>query len=96
MTGGLIILGAIAFAVMCYACDRRANSAEVEGGIVTAKQVMQGVKNEWYSCTLLDLNGKPAVRLTGKDKDGEEYSGVFPISQADWYLLRNEGYEVEA
>ena len=56
--------------------------------------IRMGVARGWYTATLTRVGGKPAIRLTGKDANGNDYGDVFPISEHDWQILKNEGYSV--
>ena len=62
---------------------------------VSLENVRRGVKNGWYTCTLVRMQGRPAVRLSGKNTNGQMYSDVYPISEADWQTLKNEGYDAQ-
>lgn len=61
---------------------------------ISLENVRRGVKNGWYTCTLVHKQGLPAVLLSGKDTNGNTYSGVYPVSEDDWNTLKNEGYKV--
>ena len=56
--------------------------------------IRRGVANGWYTCTLTRVNGKPAVRLSGKTTDGKQSTDVYPVSETTWQTLKNEGYKV--
>ena len=61
---------------------------------VSIDNIRRGVANGWYKATLTRVNGKPAVRLYGKDTAGNDYGDVFPISEHDWQTLKAERYDV--
>ena len=62
---------------------------------VDIEDIREGVKNGWYTCVLTHKDDMPAVILSGKMTNGEEYNGVFSISESDWQTLKKEGYQVE-
>ena len=59
---------------------------------VSIDNVRRGVANGWYKAMLARVNEKPAVFLYGKNIVGQDSSGYYPISEADWQTLKNEGY----
>lgn len=61
---------------------------------ISLDNIRRGVANGWYTCLLTRVNGKPAVRLSGKTTDGWTSTGVYPVSEKTWQTLKNEGYEV--
>ena len=92
---GLIVIGClVAFAALAYAARPSATSG-MEDTPVSIENIRRGVKNGWYSCTLLVVDGIPAVRLAGKTRDGKIYSDIYPITPEDWKALQAEGYKVE-
>lgn len=88
----IIILSLIAAGV--WILSGSSSVRGMEDTPVSIENIRRGVKNGWYTCTLLVVDGVPAVRLTGKKADGKSYTGVYPISAEDWQQLKSEGYHV--
>ena len=92
---GIIVIGALAaMALIAAAAKPTADIYGMEDQPVAIENIRKGVQNGWYDCTLVYVNGKPAVRLSGRTADGRPYSDVFPITQEDWNTLKSEGYKV--
>ena len=97
MNDGLVILGILA-AVAFMAAVRKPKQSEIDGmkdEPVSAANIRKGVSRGWYQAVLTRVDGKPAVRLSGKSADGKQYTDVFPITQADFDSLQAEGYLIE-
>lgn len=62
---------------------------------VSIDNIRRGVANGWYTCILCRVEGKPAVKLSGKDASGNSYEDVYPVSESTWQTLASEGYNVE-
>lgn len=93
MNSGIITLGAlVAVALICAAAKK--NPQGLIEYDVKAEEIREGVQNGWYSAKLTIQDGHTAVILSGKMTNGEDYTGVFVISESDWNALKNEGYEV--
>lgn len=88
---GIFIIGAIV-AVAILATAAKAPKYEIEAD---AEDIREGVKNGWYTCVLTRQDNKPAAILSGKMTNGEDYSGLFFITESDWRALEKEGYKVE-
>ena len=97
MNPGLIILGAVV-AVAFVAVATKPKQADIEGmedQPVSIDNIRKGVSRGWYQAVLTRIDGKPAIRLTGKSTNGGTYTDVFPITQADFDTLQKEGYLIE-
>lgn len=82
-------------AVFCFAFLRKAKgTAGMNDPETSLDNIRRGVANGWYTCLLTRVNGKPAVRLSGKTTDGWTSTGVYPVSEKTWQTLKNEGYKV--
>ena len=82
-------------AVFCFAFLRKAKgTAGMSDPETSLDNIRRGVANGWYTCTLTRVNGKPAVRLSGKTTDGKQSTDVYPVSETTWQTLKNEGYKV--
>lgn len=46
----------------------------------TIDNLKRGIANGWYQAQLTTVDGKPAVRLSGKLTNGKLYSDVYPIT----------------
>ena len=44
------------------------------------ENLKRGIANGWYQAQLTTVDGKPAVRLSGKLTNGKPYSDVYPIT----------------
>ena len=44
------------------------------------ENLKRGIANGWYQAQLTMVNGKQAVRLSGKLTNGKQYSDVYPIT----------------
>ena len=94
MNPGLIILGAVV-AVAFVAAATKPKQADIEGmedKPVSIDNIRKGVSRGWYQAVLTRIDGKPAIRLTGKNTNGGTYTDVFRISQKDFDTLQAEGY----
>lgn len=89
---GIICIGVLVAAVLITAAAKP--KGELIEYDVDAEDVREGVQNGWYTCQLTTKDGEPAVILSGRMTNGEDYSGVFTISERDWKSLKKEGYEV--
>ena len=61
---------------------------------VALENLKRGIANGWYQAQLTTVDGKPAVRLSGKLTDGKPYSDVYPISAEVEKELRMMGVKV--
>ena len=46
----------------------------------TLDNLKRGISNGWYQAQLTTVDGKPAVRLSGKLINGKHFSDVYPIT----------------
>ena len=94
MNPGLIILGAVV-AVAFVAVATKPKESEIlgmEDEPVSIDNIRKGVSRGWYQAVLTRIDGKPAIRLTGKNTNGGTYTDTFRISQEDFDTLQAEGY----
>ena len=82
-------------AAVLYWASRKNSVSGMNDNPVSLENVRRGVKNGWYTATLLRVDGKPAIRLSGKVTNGRQYSDTYPISEADYATLRSEGIPEE-
>ena len=67
-------------AVFCFAFLRKAKgTAGMNDPETDIANIRRGVANGWYTCTLTRVNGKPAVRLSGKTTDGKQSTDVYSV-----------------
>ena len=93
---GLFIISMLVLGGLFIAAASKHNSVDgMEDTPVSIDNIRKGVARGWYACTLVRVNGIPAVRLSGKDAYGMTYSDVFPITEEDWQTLKKEGYSVQ-
>lgn len=57
----------------------------------TLDNLKRGIANGWYTAELVIVDGKQAVRLSGKLIDGKYYSDVYPITEEVATELRAMG-----
>ena len=48
----------------------------------TLENLKRGIANGWYTAEITTVEGKTAVRLSGKLTDGTFYQDVYPITEA--------------
>ncbi len=97
MNPGLIILGAVV-AVAFVAVVNKPKESEIlgmEDKPVSIDNIRKGVSRGWYTAVLTRVDGKPAIRLSGKATDGQQVVDTFWISQKDFDTLQDEGYLIE-
>ena len=91
--GALLIIGAIA--AVLIASNRAQSVRGMRDNPVRLDNIRRGVANGWYKAILVRVGDKPAIHLFGKDAAGNDYGDIFPISEHDWQILKNEGYRVQ-
>lgn len=93
---GLILIGVFtAITLLAVAAKpSQAVTSGLEDTPVSIDNIRRGVASGWYACTLIRVDGIPAVRLSGRTTAGKDYSDIFRISEKDWNTLKNEGYNV--
>ena len=60
----------------------------------TLENLKRGIANGWYTAEITTVDGKTAVRLSGKLTDGAYYQDVYPISAEAANELRMMGVKV--
>lgn len=60
----------------------------------TLENLKRGIANGWYTAEITTVDGKHAVRLSGKLTDGTYYQDVYPISAEVAKELRMIGVKV--
>lgn len=97
MNPGVILIGVLA-AVAFVAVANKPKESEIlgmEDKPVSIENIRKGVSRGWYQAVLTRVDGKPAIRLSGKTTDGQQVVDTFWISQKDFDTLQDEGYLIE-
>lgn len=92
---GFIVFGLLLAGVLAIAAANSESTSGMMDTPVSAANIRRGVQNGWYTAVLTRVDGKPAVRLSGKLNNGTTYSNVYPISQSDFDALQADGYLIE-
>lgn len=58
---------------------------------VALDNIKRGIANGWYTAQLTTIDGRQAVRLSGKLINGKQYSDVYPITPEVAAELRKMG-----
>lgn len=97
MNPGVILIGVLA-AVAFVAVVNKPKESEIlgmEDKPVLIDNIRKGVSRGWYTAVLTRIDGKPAIRLSGKATDGQQVVDTFWISQQDFDTLQDDGYLIE-
>lgn len=86
----LLIIGA-AVAALLIARKKTTGTGSMSDMPVTLANVRMGIQRGWYSAELTAVNGQKAVRLSGKQTDGSYTSDVYPVDEATWQALKQDG-----
>lgn len=71
----------IAWAIgLLYLCNRAKGVGAMTDREPALENLKRGIANGWYTAQLTMVNGKQAVRLSGKLTNGKQYSDVYPIT----------------
>lgn len=89
-TSNILIIGA-AVAALLIARKKNTGTGAMSDMPVTLKNIRMGVSRGWYSAELTMVNGQKAVRLSGNQTDGNYTSDVYPVDEATWQALKQEG-----
>lgn len=60
--------------------NKQRGVGSMSDALVALKNLKRGIANGWYQAQLTTVDGKPAVRLSGKLINGKPYSDVYPIT----------------
>ena len=93
MNSGLFVIGLLVAVAFVATATKNRSVDGITNQPVTLDNIHRGVANGWYTCELMRIDGAPAVRLSGNKTDGTFYSGIYPITEADWQTLKAEGYD---
>ena len=96
MNPGLLIVGGIVAVAFIVAATKPHGASDIQGmedQPVSIDNIRKGVARGWYQAVLVRRrDGRPAIRLSGYAGNGQPYADIYPISQADFDELQNEGY----
>ena len=85
---GIVIIGLLLLGGALIARSAKA-TAGMDDTPVSLDNIRKGIKNGWYTAELGVYNSTPCVKLTGKDKNGKDFSDYYPISSEDFIILRD-------
>lgn len=80
----------LAFAAVGYISYRLGKGTNTDK-VISAENVLRGVKNNWYSAELT-ADGK--VTLTGYDSNGIPTKATYDITASDYEVLKNNGIKL--
>lgn len=89
----LLILGAAVAAVL-ISRKKTSGTGSMSDMPVTLDNIRMGVSRGWYQAELTTVNGQKAVRLFGKKTDGSYTSDVYPVDDATWQALVEDGIKI--
>lgn len=87
------VLAAIAAAVLILRKQSTSGTGAMTDKEVSLENVRMGMARGWYSAELTHVNGKPAVRLSGKRTDGTYSNDIYPVSQSVYEALKSDGVQ---
>ena len=90
----IVAFGALAL-LLVKAGKSDAAASGLEDAPISAANIRMGVQNGFYTCTLLRVDHIPAVRLSGRLKNGKVFTDVYRVSEDDWQALKKEGFPTE-
>lgn len=75
------IIATIAVAIgLLFIANKQNGVGKMSDAPVALENLKRGIANGWYQAQLTTVDGKPAVRLSGKLTNGKQYSDVYPIT----------------
>lgn len=60
--------------------NKQRGAGSMSDAPVALDNLKRGIANGWYTAQLTMVNGRQAVRLSGKLTNGKQYSDVYPIT----------------
>lgn len=82
---------AIGIGVVTVLAGKKKSISGMSDAAPTLENLKRGIANGWYKAELVMVNGRQAVRLSGKLTDGKQYSDVYPVTPEVTQELRNMG-----
>ena len=92
-TSTFLLLGAAVAAVL-ISRKKTSGTGAMSDMPVTLANIRMGVSRGWYQAELTMVNGQKAVRLFGKKTDGSYTSDVYPVDDATWQVLIEDGIKI--
>lgn len=75
------VIATIAVAIgLLFIANKQNGVGKMDDPAVALDNLKRGIANGWYQAQLTMVNGQPAVRLSGKLTNGQQYSDVYPIT----------------
>lgn len=75
------LIASIAVAIgLLFIANKQNGVGRMSDAPVALDNLKRGIANGWYQAQLTTVDGKPAVRLSGKLTNGKQYSDVYPIT----------------
>ena len=75
------LIASIAVAIgLLFIANKQKGVGKMTDAQVSLDNLKRGIANGWYQAQLTTVDGKPAVRLSGKLTNGKPYSDVYPIT----------------
>lgn len=76
------IIASITVAIgLLFIANKQKGVGNMSDAPVALENIKRGIANGWYQAQLTTVDGKTAVRLSGKLTNGMPYSDVYPITQ---------------
>lgn len=75
-----IICSVLAAVGLILIANKQSKVSGMQDAAPTLENLKRGIANGWYTAQLTMVNGKQAVKLSGKLTNGQFYSDVYPIS----------------
>lgn len=85
---------ALAAAIVWKLLDKREQVGLITDPAPSLENLKRGIANGWYTAQLTSVDGKLAVRLSGKRTDGKLYSDVYPITPEVAEQLKQMGVPI--
>lgn len=88
------IIATIAVAIgLLFIANKQNGVGKMDDPAVALDNLKRGIANGWYQAQLTMVNGQPAVRLSGKLTNGQQYSDVYPITSEVAAELKRMGVQ---
>lgn len=91
MENGLLVAAIAAATLLLLRKKNSSGTGAMSDDPVSLKNLRMGIKRGWYQAELTRRNGQPAVVLSGKQTDGTYTSDVYPVDEATWQALKQDG-----
>lgn len=89
------LIASIAVAIgLLFIANKQKGVGKMSDKAPTLENLKRGIANGWYQAQLTTVDGKPAVRLSGKLINGKPYSDVYPITAEVQAELKQMGVPI--